>query len=612
MDLGEAVLTLRTNDQGLSSGLDEAKKKVDAATTAFNNVGIAITAALGFSEKLLKAWADSEAAATRLNASVEIMIGKYTGIGEELRLYSEELMRASGYEHEAIQNGMAQAVTLGRTKDQVKELALAATELANAGIMPLDDAMKQLDLTYEGNLRMLGRMFPELKNLTKEQLANGEAVKIIETRVKGMNEAMMATTQGGLRNFKNMFSELLESMGKVVAIYAGPAMKAFSALLEKVADFISATVDLRAAQNAVEAGTATSTQALVKWADTASSAKEEIKRLAAEITAYNKTWAAGTEGGKQHLDDLNASLKHQGDVLTFANNQITGYKQLQDEAAAAVKKHADVIVDHFNPSIDDMAVRWMALGEAVKKVQDYHLTFFYRADSGWSQTVNSMVGESDKLTRGWSEKVNTMVTDSSIGWNKIANDMTGSLETMKVEQWAWAAILVSSMKDTFEAIGKFLADGAKDWEGLGVAAIHAVGKIVSVMGDMLAADAAATLVKAIANSLDPFTWFASPGEFASWALKVAGAAAAWATGAALQSVTHFAGGGDFTVPPGYPNDSYPMRVESGEHVTVTPAGGGGGDMIHNTLVLDGSVLADWVTKASRNKRILTTARSVVP
>jgi hypothetical protein len=29
-------------------------------------------------------------------------------------------------------------------------------------------------------------------------------------------------------------------------------------------------------------------------------------------------------------------------------------------------------------------------------------------------------------------------------------------------------------------------------------------------------------------------------------------------------------GADFFVPPGYPNDSYPMRVESGERVIVIP------------------------------------------
>ena len=37
----------------------------------------------------------------------------------------------------------------------------------------------------------------------------------------------------------------------------------------------------------------------------------------------------------------------------------------------------------------------------------------------------------------------------------------------------------------------------------------------------------------------------------------------------------YASGGSFTVPSGYPNDSYPMRVQSGEHVKVTPAGQSG-------------------------------------
>jgi hypothetical protein len=37
----------------------------------------------------------------------------------------------------------------------------------------------------------------------------------------------------------------------------------------------------------------------------------------------------------------------------------------------------------------------------------------------------------------------------------------------------------------------------------------------------------------------------------------------------------WARGGSFIVPPGFPNDSFPMRVQSGERVTVTPAGGGG-------------------------------------
>jgi len=39
-----------------------------------------------------------------------------------------------------------------------------------------------------------------------------------------------------------------------------------------------------------------------------------------------------------------------------------------------------------------------------------------------------------------------------------------------------------------------------------------------------------------------------------------------------------ANGADFIVPPGYNNDSYPMRVQSGEHVQVTPAGQASSEM----------------------------------
>jgi len=80
---------------------------------------------------------------------------------------------------------------------------------------------------------------------------------------------------------------------------------------------------------------------------------------------------------------------------------------------------------------------------------------------------------------------------------------------------------------------------------------------------------------------------------------------------AAKPVPSFAQGADFTVPPGYPNDSYPMNVESGEHVTVTPAGQGGGEPIHVTVNLDGRVIGDWMLKATRDRRALIDARSIV-
>jgi hypothetical protein len=173
-----------------------------------------------------------------------------------------------------------------------------------------------------------------------------------------------------------------------------------------------------------------------------------------------------------------------------------------------------------------------------------------------------------------------------------------------------ADFVTATMKSMFEEIGRDIAAGELSWKSLGEAALKVLGKIVSAMGDQLAADAAVDLIRAFAALASIVGAWAAPGYFASAAIKAGGAAAAWIAGAALGAIK-LAQGGDFTVPPGYPDDSYPMRVQSGEHVTVTPAGAGG-DMFHIIINLDGRPLYDGVTRASRDRRVLISARSVVP
>ena len=100
----------------------------------------------------------------------------------------------------------------------------------------------------------------------------------------------------------------------------------------------------------------------------------------------------------------------------------------------------------------------------------------------------------------------------------------------------------------------------------------------------LAASVAATdtAMAAIAAAAAPAAALVS---IASWGgADAAALAALTATMAATQAmavVPKFAKGGNFTVPPGYSNDSYPMLVSSGEKVNVTPANqSGGGATVH--------------------------------
>jgi len=50
------------------------------------------------------------------------------------------------------------------------------------------------------------------------------------------------------------------------------------------------------------------------------------------------------------------------------------------------------------------------------------------------------------------------------------------------------------------------------------------------------------------------------------------------TSSGVRKVASFAGGGSFTVPAGFNNDSFPMMVQTGERVSVTPSGGTGKDI----------------------------------
>ncbi len=72
-------------------------------------------------------------------------------------------------------------------------------------------------------------------------------------------------------------------------------------------------------------------------------------------------------------------------------------------------------------------------------------------------------------------------------------------------------------------------------------------------------------------------------------------------------------GGSFDVPPGYPNDSFQMRVETGEHVDVTPADQVARPLVQAPLIigLDGTPIWRGLLQASRNGIALIAERAVV-
>jgi hypothetical protein len=256
---------------------------------------------------------------------------------------------------------------------------------------------------------------------------------------------------------------------------------------------------------------------------------------------------------------------------------------------------------------NSVAVAHKELGKEIKANTEKMGVFFYRADSGWSEMVNDMTTGATGIVDGWSKIANEMGKVETFFLPQ--SDLRKGIKDTTEEMTKQYTDMIMLSKSVFDELGRALVTNGASWNDLGEVAVHAIGKIVSALGDQLAAEAAKSLVRAFAALASIIGAPLAPGYFAAAAIEAAGAAAAWTAGAALQAI-NFAKGGDFTVPPGYPDDSYPMRVQSGEHVSVTPAGQGG-DMIHVVVNLDSQPILDAVTRGSKNRRVLISARSVV-
>lgn len=134
---------------------------------------------------------------------------------DQMRISAEKFSSTSIFDNADIENQQAFLSNLKLNKSQIDETTQAAIDLAAAGVMPLDAATKALGESYGGNVGQLKKLCPEIGNLTAKQLANGEAVKLLEKNYKGMGAAMTETFSGRDKQFSNAFGDLKSSFGAI-------------------------------------------------------------------------------------------------------------------------------------------------------------------------------------------------------------------------------------------------------------------------------------------------------------------------------------------------------------------------------------------------------------
>lgn len=152
-------------------------------------------------------------------------------VQQRLIAQAGELQSRSVLGDEVIIGQQAYLASLGMTEEQIGRVIEASAQLSAATGMTLDSAVKNLAKTYGGLTGELGESIPKLKELTAEQLKNGEAVDFILKNYKGFAEGAASVGLGAMRQLQNAWGDFLEQIGFAMMPLATKVTEALSGIV---------------------------------------------------------------------------------------------------------------------------------------------------------------------------------------------------------------------------------------------------------------------------------------------------------------------------------------------------------------------------------------------
>lgn len=210
--LGSLLVRLGMTDREADKAIKDFERKLRRLEKNVTATGKAMS--VGFTApfilavgKAIQAY-DEEAQASR---KLQIALG---GTSKALSDQASQIQKNTTYADDEIIAQQAWAAALGHTEGQILSMTDAAVGLAAGLGMGLDEAMKALHQTTMGSSKTLGKLIPEIKAMTTEQLKSGEAIDLVKEKFKGYAEAAAMVGAGPLKMLKNNLGDLMEQIGE--------------------------------------------------------------------------------------------------------------------------------------------------------------------------------------------------------------------------------------------------------------------------------------------------------------------------------------------------------------------------------------------------------------
>lgn len=310
----------------------------------------------------------------------------------QLKEYASHLQSISTVGDEELLPFMAQLAAAGRTQTEIQQIMSAALDVSASGAMSLESAVKNLNKTFSGLSGELGESVPQIKQLTKEQLKNGEAVKILAEQYSGMAKSSAGST-GGWKQFKNTLGDLQEMIGEKFSQNKNAAGQVLNSFFSKVIEKLQA-------------------------------AKKETDefRIKLGLIAQNDGTDATISSYQSELDLLkkeNSEIQKKKNVLSSAN-----WKQYAAAQTAALKQEAEAYESkaaELSKATTDSYNAWLQYSQAVtdeEKTKQAELWKTYKTALNTEQKyLREQQGVKKRLketTKAMKEEYNDLIEDQEM------------------------------------------------------------------------------------------------------------------------------------------------------------------------------------------------------
>lgn len=640
------VIDLDANIARLTAKMEAAERiavtSAKRMEKAYNGV-VAATAALGLGMFFKDAISQSMEAAASMRMVEQVV--KQTGQGAgftavQLKGMADRLEEISAIDADQVMNDITlQFLTFGNIQGEVFERAQVAamdlsavlgTDLQGSAIQlgkALDDPI--LGMTA---LRRSGVMFTEAQQKQiKDYVKHNELIKAqglildeVNSKYGGQAKALAEST-GGMQAASIAWGNFMEEVGNsIMPVVSGVVKFGTEALKEfinffKIAgglgtdengasrkgEYAKAILGLSEEQLATEreilsyyySENVLKQKGLLTYSVEYRSLQAQNKALAEQMEVINEINKAKVTpvkvGGGKLVDEAAAEkakrLKEK--ELTDKENAIRGYydkvKFLDDNyyeyRVAQIKKEAEAIGAKSGGGIDQVIYMNTLLGELNDAKEEFFAAPAIFDSVETDKFFEDYIAGIDEAEAAWTE-AEILRYDRDL-------QMEAQLQSERLNA---ASELGNALTGAFSRSGKSLLSYMN-------MALQAGLKIASTISSMKSnqTDGASGMMGIFGSLIGMFSGF---GLFHS-----GGTISNYGGGSgSIQPYMGMAGGGSFIVPPGYPNDSFPIRVESGEEISVRPAGSRGGDMsgiLNELMNLRAAVEAQHLTLAKKEYNV---------